>query len=997
MAKWSTLKAAIAQIIKTNNNQEITGQLLQNVLNNMVSSVGENSTFAGIATPSTNPGAPDGPIFYLAFESGTYPNFDGITISDDEVIILNYTTSWKKLQTGLVKKSKISEIESYLKPITAVIPITTGNALLYQLDVIIPKNTDFIVRLDDPNSTISGNSLTIIYSNNSSDPLSTNADKSFNKAFDISYIIIQRTAGGIIGSGNLTLSVDLSHVYNKKEIDEKLDQIQSSIKNIDTVPDAFGSAENLFDNSYFVSNIIQSSSYKGNSYNTGNAYSYENQGIKIPAASYHRFEFYTQTMGIKLEDTINIALHCSKVDDRFVFSGKLNNTSFRASKANYNVDGYWYIAAVKGTTERNELILNFDSGNAVGEVFIDRLFIWKGENIKAYGLNWKTTFQQLEKIKSTKFYTINYAPYYTSFGVAGSVSNERVEKNSLQFTANAGNAYSIEIPIAGTIFEDDKNYYISIVNNNIEDNIRARNLIVAYINSSNTEISRQTLPLSSLNRLSMLISTPENTVTIRIRVQVSQGTNIEVNVGELFITSFPLTNVEYYDIDRQPLLSDNSDNELSTIYVDSVSGSDDNDGTSLNYAVKTFTKALSVSKQNCTIILNGDISERLNMAGKQSVRLIGVQGQLNRIMTGTFIRSATSLGDNVYQTTLNTFPTLGVNIIFQHELADEATLIDTEQRHSLQRGKKYRCDSTPIIQAKSASEVSSNEFLSYYYDTSSKTLTFKIKSGTNLQTNPVVIPSGQANVYGNDGTVHFEMRNIESWYGNLDFRKCNGAIITDCASKYSLAGGGISYDFAVGITLVRCEVCRGRDGISAHSLGNRNTLAKCSVLTAIDCWSHDNYDDGYSDHENGEATIIGGLYEHNVKGGITPSYGAQDCYYNVTSQYNIEDGENPYHRGFFLSGAAETSEGGIGSQAILHNCISIGNDVNYECNSSGLANSKEANTMILYNCLSVDAKQYGYSAVSPSKIILYDCRDIGTSTPKNGDGITVKNSTLVDV
>lgn len=66
MAKWSDLKAAIAQIIKTNGNQEITGRLLQNVLNNIVSSVGENSTFAGIATPSTNPGTPDGPVFYLA-------------------------------------------------------------------------------------------------------------------------------------------------------------------------------------------------------------------------------------------------------------------------------------------------------------------------------------------------------------------------------------------------------------------------------------------------------------------------------------------------------------------------------------------------------------------------------------------------------------------------------------------------------------------------------------------------------------------------------------------------------------------------------------------------------------------------------------------------------------------------------------------------------------------------------------------------------------------
>ena len=75
MANWSVLKAAIANAIKTNGNQEITGQVLQNALNNIVSTVGENATFAGIATPTTNPGTPDGPIFYFATEAGTYSNF----------------------------------------------------------------------------------------------------------------------------------------------------------------------------------------------------------------------------------------------------------------------------------------------------------------------------------------------------------------------------------------------------------------------------------------------------------------------------------------------------------------------------------------------------------------------------------------------------------------------------------------------------------------------------------------------------------------------------------------------------------------------------------------------------------------------------------------------------------------------------------------------------------------------------------------------------------
>lgn len=107
MANWSTLKAAIADIIKTNGNQEITGQLLQNVLNNIVSSVGENSTFVGIATPTTNPGVPDGNVFYLATEAGTYSNFGSIELLEEESAILEWRGSWVKKTTGFATSKSI--------------------------------------------------------------------------------------------------------------------------------------------------------------------------------------------------------------------------------------------------------------------------------------------------------------------------------------------------------------------------------------------------------------------------------------------------------------------------------------------------------------------------------------------------------------------------------------------------------------------------------------------------------------------------------------------------------------------------------------------------------------------------------------------------------------------------------------------------------------------------------------------------------------------------
>lgn len=120
MAKWTILKSAIASVIKTNGNQEITGALLQNTLNNIVNTVGENATFAGVAIPTTNPGVPDGPVFYLASESGVYSNFNGINLDGTCFVALVYeNSSWLKKEIGasinaiLDKQNKIPQSKLY--------------------------------------------------------------------------------------------------------------------------------------------------------------------------------------------------------------------------------------------------------------------------------------------------------------------------------------------------------------------------------------------------------------------------------------------------------------------------------------------------------------------------------------------------------------------------------------------------------------------------------------------------------------------------------------------------------------------------------------------------------------------------------------------------------------------------------------------------------------------------------------------------------------------
>lgn len=101
MGNYEELKQAVSDVIKTNGNQEITGAIMQNALLTIISTVGANSTFAGIATPSTNPGTPDQNIFYIASLNGVYSNFNGTTLKNEVVVFVNKNGNWESINTGI--------------------------------------------------------------------------------------------------------------------------------------------------------------------------------------------------------------------------------------------------------------------------------------------------------------------------------------------------------------------------------------------------------------------------------------------------------------------------------------------------------------------------------------------------------------------------------------------------------------------------------------------------------------------------------------------------------------------------------------------------------------------------------------------------------------------------------------------------------------------------------------------------------------------------------
>lgn len=95
---YSTLKNAIAALIDSNGNGDITGPILQSVLNDQIVDDLGALQFRGVATPSTNPGAPDGEVFYLAATSGTYANFSGAILQNELAIITWNGSVWSKLK-----------------------------------------------------------------------------------------------------------------------------------------------------------------------------------------------------------------------------------------------------------------------------------------------------------------------------------------------------------------------------------------------------------------------------------------------------------------------------------------------------------------------------------------------------------------------------------------------------------------------------------------------------------------------------------------------------------------------------------------------------------------------------------------------------------------------------------------------------------------------------------------------------------------------------------
>lgn len=435
---------------------------------------------------------------------------------------------------------------------------------------------------------------------------------------------------------------------------------------------------------------------------------------------------------------------------------------------------------------------------------------------------------------------------------------------------------------------------------------------------------------------------------------------------------------------------------IGSQYYVSVNGSDNNDG-SLNSPFATVNKALSMNASDIYVlpgVYNQTIDLSLAMNADVNIYSYTPDGRVIFRDPNSIIAETENTVDGyskVHSVSIDKSFAANNIWIFQDGVNDEATLISNEERHPLQRGYKYRCHDTKISVCEASTlanallEIESSDEYKWYLDTATSTLYFSRPTPITSD-NPLCASFGKSLFENGDRNISLRICGIESKYMIFDVSRTSKSVITDCKAVNVCGSGAFLYNFTLSCEFVRCEAARcysgvNGDGFNAHSTNTGEIYSKQTTVSLIDCWSHDNNDDGYSDHERSEITIIGGLYEYNYKAGVTPSYGSHCTCYNVYSRNN--------YAGFYYVGTMDEAEGGQYGQMLCHCCVAENN--NRGGANAGFRVDGDYNSMTLVGCKAI-GNGTGYvigNVLATGKLI--DCRAVGNEAIKSGE-FTVVNT-----
>lgn len=494
----------------------------------------------------------------------------------------------------------------------------------------------------------------------------------------------------------------------------------------------------------------------------------------------------------------------------------------------------------------------------------------------------------------------------------------------------------------------------------------------------------------------------------------SGNTGWGANNGTLVIESYSAAHIEFRKSDNSDMSSADieaiqasitlniekqtiKDALRSVMYV-SATGNDNGIGT-IDNPLATVDRALEKGAEIINIS-SGIYQQTINLAkstkGIVDIRNITKDGEvifkpLNYVIATS--ETAESGYTKVYSASCD--KTLDSNNIwlFQEDVADATTEIDNAERMPQQRGFAYRCRDTKIEKctadnlSDALSEIEAST--EYKWFLNSGTLYYS-RPQTVDSSHPIAYASGTELFQNGSRSMTIKMTGIITKFVTINLDNTSESVLTDCSSMNCFGDGCITYDNADAVTLVRCEATRAfygktGDGINAHGVKTGTASAKKTTGHLIDCWSHDNRDDGFSDHECCESVLDGGLYEYNGKAGVTPSYGSHCVCRGVYSRKN--------YNGFFYTG--EASDGGVYGQLECIGCIADTNMNGENQNHSGYQIDTTGNRMILIDCTSI-GHRYGYYGASGSLVTLVNCKSANDTSVKTGSGtFTIINGSSV--
>lgn len=247
MANYATLKDAIQQVIKQNGNNEITGAIMQSSLLSMIDALGGNYQYAGIATPTTNPGTPDQNVFYLASTAGTYINFGGIVLADGELAILKYNGTWYKDSTGAASLEMVGQLGQIIKTESGVYDDYYGqiitpysgfictDKMLYNKKVTQLAISPYETLFWKQDGTYMGYSTTKVVCDNSTNWASGYSEHNPNDAYYVAFMWVDSVQTEVDGSFYTAFALEKTLREVADEFDNNLQKVvDASVYKIQT-------------------------------------------------------------------------------------------------------------------------------------------------------------------------------------------------------------------------------------------------------------------------------------------------------------------------------------------------------------------------------------------------------------------------------------------------------------------------------------------------------------------------------------------------------------------------------------------------------------------------------------------------------------------------------------------------------------------------------------------------------------------------------------------